>query len=67
MERTASTLVLGVILAAAVSWLFGSGVRALLWFLGESPRYARDVGGLAALVLFLLLGVYGVYWVVSGD
>jgi cbb3-type cytochrome oxidase subunit 3 len=66
MERTASTLVLGLILAAATAWLFGSAVRAVLRFLGESMRYAGDVGGLAALVAFLLLGAYVLFRVVLG-
>jgi cbb3-type cytochrome oxidase subunit 3 len=66
MERTASTLVLGLILAAATAWLFGSAVRAVLRFLGESMRYAGDVGGLAALVAFVVLGVYVVYRVARG-
>lgn len=64
MERTASTLGLGLILAAAVAWLFGSGVRAALQLLGESGRYAGDVGGLAALAAFLLLAGYVLYEVV---
>lgn len=67
MERTASTLVLGLILAAVVGWLVGSGVRAGLRFLGENARYAGDVGGLSALVVFIVLATYVIYRVALGD
>ncbi|WP_255198576.1 hypothetical protein [Halorarius litoreus] len=67
MARNAWNLVLGLILAAAVAWLFGSGVRALLRFLGEAPRYSGNVGGLASLVAFLLLAVYVLYRFIAAD
>lgn len=67
MDRTASGLVLGLILAAASAWVFGSGVRAVLRYLGEPMPYAGDVGGLAALATFILLGAYVLYRVVLDD
>lgn len=66
MERSVSSLVLGLILAAALAWLFGSGVRAVLRYLGESARYAGDVGGLASLVAFLVLAAYVLYRIARG-
>lgn len=67
MERTVSSLVLGLILAAALGWLFGSGVRAVLLFLGENARYAGDVGGLASLVAFLVIAAYVLYRLARGN
>lgn len=66
MERTASTLALGLVLAAALSWLFGSVVEAVFVFLGDPTTYAGNVGGLAALVAFLLFCVYVLYRVIGG-
>lgn len=66
MVRTLWTLLLGFILAAAASWLLGSGVRAALRSLGEPPQYAADVGGLTALAAFLLLVGYVVFRVGIG-
>jgi hypothetical protein len=46
--------VLALLLAAVGAWLAGSVVRALATTVGYTSGYAGDVGGLAALVVFLL-------------
>jgi hypothetical protein len=46
---------LTLLLAAVGAWLAGSVVRAALGAVGYAPAYAGDVGGLAALVGFLLV------------
>lgn len=66
MYRRPSTYALVVVVFAASAWLVGSGVRVLLGVLGADPAYAADVGGLSALVAFLLMSVgFGAYVVVS--
>lgn len=66
MNGTASTVALGLILFAALGWITGGVVRVVLVFLGTAPGYAGDVGGLAALVTFVLLVTYGGYRLVFG-
>jgi hypothetical protein len=46
--------VLILLLAAVGAWLVGSVVRALATSLGYAPIYAGDLGGLAALGVFLV-------------
>lgn len=66
MDGTASTVALGLILFAAMAWITGGVVRVVLVFLGTAPGYAGNVGGLAALVTFVLLVAYGAYRLAFG-
>lgn len=52
---SAWTVVLTLLLAAVGAWLVGSLLRAGLTAVGFDVVYAGDVGGLAALVVFLLV------------
>lgn len=56
MTRTVSMVALWGIVIAAVAWIAGSVTREVLVFLGDPRVWAGDVGGLVALVLFILLG-----------
>lgn len=58
---SAWTVVLVLVLAAVGAWLTGSVVRVVLGTLGYDPTYAGDVGGLAALVVFLVVVVVLAY------
>lgn len=66
MARTATAVALGLVLFAALSWIVGGLARGALVSLGETPRYAGDVGGLVALATFLLLLAYGGYRLAFG-
>jgi hypothetical protein len=66
MYRRPSTYALVVVVFAASAWLVGSGVEVLLGVLGTDAAYAADLGGLSALVAFLLMGIgFGTYVVLS--
>lgn len=54
-------VVLTLLLAVVGAWLTGSAVRALLATLGVDSVYAGDVGGLAALAVFLVVVVVLAY------
>ncbi|MFC7176371.1 hypothetical protein [Halosegnis marinus] len=54
MDGSAWRGLLAVIVVAAASFIFGRVVRAGLLLAGYRGYYAADVGGLVALVVFLL-------------
>lgn len=58
--------VLTGVLFVAASMATGGVVRQLLVALGRNARYAADVGGLAATVMFLLLAVFAAVRYVFG-